>query len=297
MTEDPENLVETHHFGDSRYLAVRSGSEMPREWLSDSPICPQLGQRKIAHVGVLKAVYPFRVVRLFQSGTFMFASLSGRGEVMVDGRWVSVGAGEACLLPPFVANAIRAIEGELVWEFAWVRYREDPERLPVISSKSPVKGEFGAAPLFHAVTGLYEECQRSLPMPAQCHLWIELIQGYVDRFAAPSHGDARLWRLWQRVERDLGNEWTLREMARLAAMSEEQLRRLCLRELGRSPGKHITFLRIQRACHLLATSKDKIEVIARSVGYASPHTFSSTFKKWTGLRPSAYRRSSSMSWI
>ncbi|MEM7144671.1 MAG: AraC family transcriptional regulator [Verrucomicrobiota bacterium] len=294
MTDSEHDLVETHQFADSRYLAVRSGYEAPREWLSSSPVCLQLGQRNIDHVGVLRAVYPFRVVRLFQSGTFMFACLSGRGEVMIDGRWVAVSADEACLLPPFVANAIRAIEGEPVWEFSWVRYREDPERLPVVSSKSPVKGGYRAAPLFHAVAGLHAECQQSLPLPAQCHLWIELIQGYVDRFAAPSHGDARLWRLWQRVEADLGDDWTLGEMARIAAMSEEQLRRLCLRELGRSPGKHVTFLRIQRACHLLATSGDKIEVIAREVGYTSPYTFSSTFKKWTGLRPSAYRRSSSL---
>jgi AraC-like DNA-binding protein len=72
-------------------------------------------------------------------------------------------------------------------------------------------------------------------------------------------------------------------------MSPEHLRRLCKKELGRSPIQHLTFLRMKHARYLLGTTDDKVEVIAHAVGYESPFTFSNTFKKWVGWRPSELR--------
>ncbi|MCC6231431.1 MAG: helix-turn-helix transcriptional regulator, partial [Verrucomicrobiales bacterium] len=82
--------------------------------------------------------------------------------------------------------------------------------------------------------------------------------------------------------------WTLDDVARLAHMSGEHLRRICQRELGRSPMQHITFLRMRRAAELLASTQLKVEVVATEVGYQNPFVFSNTFKKWTGWRPSEY---------
>jgi len=53
--------------------------------------------------------------------------------------------------------------------------------------------------------------------------------------------------------------------------------------------QHLTFLRMKQARHLLSTTDEKVEVIARAVGYESPFTFSNTFKKWVGWRPSELR--------
>ncbi len=291
MAVKPKALAETHQLGGSGYIAVKSSGDDPRDWLSAAPLCPAMGPKNIAHAGVMSAKHPFKVVRLFQSGTFMFACLSGSGEVMVDGRWVELGANEACLLPPFTANAIQAIRGQTEWRFYWVRYLESPETNPLVSSKSPVKGNFDATAFSHAVEGLHAESSKREPSVSHCHLWIELIHGYVTAFAQPAQGDPRLWRLWQKVEANPGRDWSIPEMAEIAAMSEEHLRRLCMRELGRSPGKHVTSLRIQRACHLLSTTDEKISSIARRVGYESPFTFATTFRKWTGVQPSAHRNS------
>lgn len=289
MLEKPKSLAETHQLGASEYVAVKSSGKDTRGWLAAVPVCQALERKHIAHAGVMNAMHPFRVVRLFQSGTFMFACLSGCGEVMVDGSWVKVMANEACLLPPFTANAIQAIRGAPDWKFCWVRYLESPDISPLVTAKSPVKGAFDAAAFLHAVEGLCAEVSKLVPSAAQNHLWIELIHGYVTAFAQPAHGDLRLWRLWQEVEAEPGRAWSVTEMAKIASMSEEHLRRLCAKELGRSPGRHVTSLRIQRACHLLSTTDDKISTIANEVGYASPSTFCTTFRQWTGLHPSAHR--------
>ena len=288
-------MEETHLLGNSEFLAVKASREERRDWLEDAPVSALLRQRNIAHVGVLHAVYPFKVVRSYQSGTFMFACSQGIGEVFIDGRWVTVGAAEACLLPPFVENAIRAVESKASqpWTYAWVRYLESADHLPMMSAKSPVKGRFASDVLVNAVEGFHAEARRENSSPAQKKLWIELIHNYVLSFAQPSHGDERLWRLWQAIESDLSGRWTIPQMAKIATMSKEHLRRVAMREIGRSPLQHVIFLRMQRASYLLATTDEKIESIAHEVGYANPFTFSTTFKKWIGRRPSQHRSASS----
>ncbi len=289
-------MEEVHELGLSSMITVKASSGDEREWLRDAPVCQELERMNIAHVGVMHAVHPFKVVRGHQSGTFMFACSEGRGEVLIDGRWTSIEAGEACLLPPFVGNSIRAVDPRRTrsepsprWTYAWVRYLESPSQLPIISSKSPVKGSFEAEVLIHAVQGLHAESRRGQPSPSQLQLWMDLIHQYVVSFAQPSHGDERLWRLWQTIESDLAHPWTITEMAEVATMSRENLRRIAIREIGRSPLQHVIFLRMQKASHLLATTNDKVEAIAREVGYKNPFTFSTSFKKWIGRRPSEHR--------
>jgi AraC-like DNA-binding protein len=282
-------LTETHQLGGSAHLAVKSSGDDGRGWLAADPECLQLERKHIAHAGVMDAIHPFRVVCLFQSGTFMFACLSGRGEVMVDGRWVKVGANEACLLPPFTANAIRAIRGEPVWKFCWVRYLESRETNPVVSAHSPVFGAYAGEPLRNCIERLRAEAQ-SEATPATMGLWGEMTHGYVMRFAQPHRRDRRLWKLWKAVDGDPARKWTLYELADAASVSREHLRRICAKELGRSPMQQVTFIRMQKAARMLATTDEKIETICRAVGYSSPHTFSNTFLKWIGRRPSKHQR-------
>ncbi|MGK0240471.1 MAG: AraC-like DNA-binding protein [Candidatus Pelagisphaera sp.] len=273
--------------GSSRYKVVRSDDSDSREWLSDSPICSLLTQHHIAHVGVLQARYPFEIKREFQSGSFIMACLKGEGKVMVDGAWKLLRAGDACLLPPFVLNTFKCIEGQ-PWDFCWVRYLESPESKPIVTQHSPVLGRYDNAPILAAIQGLYaESCGAKNPGTLDC--WIDLIHHYVLCFAQPQDFDDRLWRIWQKVEPRLSRKWTLTELADIAHVSEEHLRRLCRQRYGRSPIQHLTFLRMQKAKHLLSTTDDKIESIARSVSYDSQQTFSTLFKRWVGWSPSKFR--------
>ena len=54
--------------------------------------------------------------------------------------------------------------------------------------------------------------------------------------------EPRLAKLWADVQKDLRREWTLTELAHHSHFSPEYLRRLCMRELGRSPIQHLTCL-------------------------------------------------------
>lgn len=271
----------------TRYQVVRADISDLRGWMQDGPVCPLLAHHHISHCGIMKAVPPFEIARANQSGTFMLACLEGEGVILADGEWKRIRAGQACLLPPFVSNALKCLPDK-PWSFAWVRYREERETRPILSSISPVTGAFDPAPLQAAIAGLHAESSTDKGASA-LHHWSELVHHYVVRFAQPHRSDDRLWRVWQRVETDLARAWTLDELAAIACISGEHLRRLCRKELGRSPMQQLTHMRLQRARHLLSVTDDKVEVIAHAVGFESVFSFSNTFNKWMGWRPSEFR--------
>lgn len=271
----------------TNFVAVLGNFTEVRSWLHDSPECAMLAEYNINHAGIMDARRPYEIVRMDQSGTFMMACLEGEGVVMVDGNWKTLRAGQACLLPPFVANSLKCV-GEKRWRFAWVRYEESRDTKPIVSSISPVIGAFDGHGIAAAINGLRAEvtCQKN---PATLHQWCALVNHYVLRFAEPAHLDERLWRLWGKVENDPSRAWTLDDFSEIACMSGEHLRRLCLKEIGRSPMRHLTFIRLQLAMRLLTSTDDKLETIARAVGFSGIHSFSNTFKTRFGKSPSEFR--------
>ena len=272
----PDNLHETHRVGaDTRECRVRATE------------CPALALHHIAHVGFADAAVPYEMVRMDLSGTYLLSCSAGKGRILLDGRWQLCREGWACLAPPHALLAFQAVPNSR-WEFTWVRYQQPPGQKPVMSSSSPAVAKFDPRPLRAAVQGLFFEMQ-SQTAPAAVTHWVELINTYVIRFARPWQTDDRLGHLWEYVALRLGEPWSLDRLAQHAHLSAEHLRRLCRRELGRSPMHQVIYLRMQYAAKLLATTNDKVETVATAVGYENPFVFSTTFKKWVGWRPSDYR--------
>ena len=218
----------------------------------------------------------------------MLACLEGEGVILADGQWKRIRAGQACLLPPFVMNALKCLPGKPL------ELRLGPLPGSPRDAADPVLDLPGDRHFRHRPAQGRDRrpsCRKHLAKTARpaLHHWSELVHHYVLRFAQPHTADDRLWRVWQRVETDLARAWSLEELAAIACLSGEHLRRLCRKELGRSPMQHLTHLRLQRARHLLSVTDDKVEVIARAVGFESAFTFSNTFNKWIGWRPSEQR--------
>ena len=272
----PALLTETHILGEDTQL-----------WKVTARECPALLNHHIAHVAVADASADFSIVRLDLAGTYLMACFGGRGRLLLDGRWQAVRTGTAAIAPPHALLAFHA-EPRQRWQLAWVRYQQPADQKPVMSSSSPALAKFDPEPLRHAILGLWHETQHHTA-PTTARHWAEIIHAYVLRFASPWQKDDRLGHLWEHVAARLGEPWSLDLLARRCHLSTEHLRRLCRRELGRSPMHHVIFLRMQHAAKLLATTDDKVETIANEVGYANPFVFSTTFKKWVGWRPSEYR--------
>lgn len=284
-----KNIREIHKLGGkTRTQVVRADESDKRKWLLGKPVCTSLKKYRIAHCGIMHAAHPLEIVRVNLSGTFFLACFKGEGLVLIDGSWRTVSAGQACVQPPFIPNALRTVKDK-VWKFCWVRYQEAPVTKPIVMLHAPALGSFDAAPLRCAIEGLHAETSSSIPVHTTI-TWTELIHSYVHAFAHAFQDDERLIRVCRAIESQLDNDWNLEDLAKTACMSKEHLRRLCTTSLGRSPMQHVAFLRMQHAAKLLRTTNSKIASIAQQVGYANQFAFSETFHRWIGCRPSTYRK-------
>jgi AraC-like DNA-binding protein len=289
MTDSQQELADvTIHSPRTRMHGVRAMNVELRPWIADFPVCQTLNQYQIVHIGIQEAMAPTKIVRTKQTTTYFLACFGGRGRVLIDGRWRICREGYACLLPAHTLNAFEAISG-VRWEFCWVCYQRPVEQRPIGGATTPVMARFEALPLRSAILGLMYECGGP-GQPTLMQEWADLVHAYVLRFAQPSDQPDQLRLLWERVALHLADDWTLARLAREAGYSNEHLRRLCRRQLGRSPMHQVTYLRMRHASELLATSEKTIEAIAFEVGYRNPFVFSNAFTKWIGWRPSEYRR-------
>ncbi|MEY2599640.1 MAG: hypothetical protein RLZZ244_909 [Verrucomicrobiota bacterium] len=262
-----------------------------RETILRAGDCPLLHPHRIAHVGWIETGAPFERVRLQPDGSYVLLCLGGEGRILLDGRWQRIRPGQVSLAPPRILNAFEAIPLQS-WHFCWVRYAEPPGVPPVVSAASPVKTKADPTRLSAAIRGLISE-SAGRAEPRLLHLWIELIHAEVQRLAVPWQRDTRLGEVWAQVEVQPEYPWSAAELARLAHCSCEHLRRLCLRELGRSPMQHVTSIRIQKAANALMQTDSKLSEIAEAIGYSDAFVLSKIFKKWFGLSPAEYRSRSS----
>jgi AraC-like DNA-binding protein len=276
MADAAAELRETHHVGANT-----------REWMVGMSACPALATYHIRLAGISEAKHGFEFVRVKPGISQILACLGGIGEVLVGDAWAPCREGEAYITPAGMLHAYHAVPGS-DWRVCWVTFEEGVDHPPVIVTATPVLARCDPRPLHDAINGLYRE---SVGPSELAHLnhWVELIQLQVSRLVKPFHTDERLWRLWEAIDADLDHHWTLSELSERAQLSGEHLRRLCQKHLGRSPLEHVTFLRMRRAATLLASTPRKVEAIAASVGYENAFAFSTAFKRWMKLSPSAYR--------
>lgn len=95
------------------------------------------------------------------------------------------------------------------------------------------------------------------------------------RYRAPAH------------EREPGTP----ELARMCGMSTSTFVRRMRACYGLSPKQFLIHRRIERAKELLLESPYTVEAIAAELGYKEPGHFTSQFKEWVGVSPSAFRTS------
>lgn len=267
---------ETHKIGpDTRELVV-SGHEI-------SPF----SARRIAFVGSSDAGFGFEFATKGWSCGQILACYGGMGQVRVNGNWVNCSEGQAYITPALVPHAYRAVSGSR-WQVVWVTFEGPHEQTPLAGVSSATLIRVDPRPLYHLVTCLYYEQLTGLDLAV-----LEPLADAIEQLTyrcTPANGDAgRLWPVWQAVDGDLARPWTVHDMGAIIGVSDEHLRRLCLKQLGKAPMSQLTVMRMRRAASLLRSSPLKIEAIAVAVGYADRFGFSNAFRRVYGLSPAAFR--------
>lgn len=270
-----DNISETHIVGENTHQQIIRAED-----------CAALRKAHIAHVGVADATAPFNVVRTNLSGAYLLGCFGGEGRMLLEGRWHRYRPGMTSLAPAHTMHTFHAIP-DARWQFCWVRYTPDAQRSQS-GGLAPLISEFDPRALAQAIRGLWAEMHAGAN-PGSTALWVGQIEHYVARFSDPFRSEDRLRAIWEKVQTDIAHPWSLAQFSAIANLSEEHLRRLCQKAFGRSPMQQLTHLRMQHAAHLLATTDNKIEEISLQVGYLSQFSFSNTFKRLTGYRPSQFK--------
>lgn len=275
MVETLMDLCETHIIG-----------EHSREWVCQGPSFAILKEHGFLHVGRSDVSAPYRMVRHGPEVLHVLACTGGEGQVLIDGKWQRAGRGTIYISPPKTPVAFQAIPGRR-WQFAWIYFDRDSSETRRLSGQPSFVIPADANLLDTAITGFYQE---SLGFADKAILICQarLIFLTATRLLRPPGTVLRLAALWQEVANDLTRPWSVPLLCERAGVGEEQLRRLCHAETGRSPMRHVTMLRLDRAKMLLQTTSLQIGAISELVGYADPFAFSTAFKRHFGESPSSY---------
>ncbi|MBI3830577.1 MAG: helix-turn-helix transcriptional regulator [Planctomycetes bacterium] len=265
-----------------------------RERIVSPKACPALAALGIQLTGLSDTHLGFKFVRVKPQMSQVLACLEGSGRVLLDGTWKHCGPGKAYVTPLGALHAYEA-PSRGPWRICWVIF-EPPTSggsgdlaAPLVAGGKPLLLETDPKPLAAAIEGLYRE-HIGPGEPGVLHAWAQLVSRLARRIAGPLEIDPRLWKVWEAVGADLASPWTMDALSDVSGTSTEHLRRLCQRQLGRSPMRHVAFLRMERAAALLATGAYTIEEVAFQVGYENPFAFSTAFKRFMKAPPSQYRR-------
>ncbi len=277
---DPDQVAETHFIGPDTTRKIVEYFDFPF-------MLEKHGIVSAGHTHARKGNCFVRNDPLFSQ---ILVCASGEGVILLNGRWHPCSPGTAYITPARARHAYFAAPGKH-WEFSWIIYKDTgPENFAEGFSKGqPYEKQVEPELLSFPLQGLYEEAthwQDEIVMQS----WIHLANTYVRRALVGDEIDPRLRRLWVQVEDELAHSWDCETMARIANVSEEHLRRLCLQAYSRSPMQRLKWMRIKYASELLLYSNLSIEKIAEEVGYNDAASLTRAFKKSRGLSPAKYRR-------
>lgn len=108
--------------------------------------------------------------------------------------------------------------------------------------------------------------------------------------ALPEVTDPRLRKLIDYLNVNMQESIQFSDLAREFSYSHRTLSRLFQQVLGMSFVQFFTILRMMKALQLLLEDNMSINEVAMQVGYESVPTFSNTFNKIIGIRPSEYMK-------
>ncbi len=176
------------------------------------------------------------------------------------------------------------------WSEDRVRMYVEGDR-QVIESGRPIINEIAPAPEEAGSDNMILYSKFPVRNRAGAIIGVAGIHRLIDEKSASSTALGTLYRAVQRVHQDFAEEISVRELARLAGLSQSQFERRFRKVLGVSPKEYLIRVRVRNACRLLEQSDWTIARVANECGFYDHSHFSHAFRRAMGATPSAYRES------
>lgn len=220
--------------------------------------------------------------------------LKGSGKIGVDARFYAVAPGDVILIRPFQTHSYRDVdEDSIQWVFVTFEcaHHDWDQKL---QSKTVFKLNEKLQIDFYELVKNYLRDAQSNEVFLRLSLLLEKFSEQIIRVPVePSTINRDQTRLLSKIHdlvyRTESPLYFLSDIAREIAISESHLRFLFRSATGHSLGKHLTEIRIRKACFLLTSSELSIQKIADQTGFGSIYSFSRAFKQTMKQSPRQYR--------
>jgi|GEM_PF-6532963 len=237
----------------------------------------------------------------------LYLGYKGSKQMQAQGRTWTLTAGECFMTPPGVDHATGPMPVSRCAHY-WLRldisrpeaFLGSVEHEPLrqaLQALGIVHGRFSQA-LFAGVRGIYDTCaspgqqtglMRVVDLRCQMVLvllrLLELAQGR----AADLESDPRMQVLLDYIDRHLGEDLSVQDLAAMAGCSISAVQALFKRHQGLSPGEYITRCRMRAAEQILLTASMPLRAIAERLGFADERHFSTAFRRYHGEPPGRFR--------
>ena len=183
-------------------------------------------------------------------------------------------------------------------ETVWFHLHQVPRWEFLLTLEDNVQTLFAPAELKHAMVHFFEAMRRETAYAAELTVhYADILVLLLDRELQALHRPVErqrqqeLLKLWHEVRENPMYPWSGRELASRMGVAPAYLPGLCRRLFGVTPMQKVAAIRMELAQHLLIATNLSLAQIAEQVGYQTEYAFSDAFKRITGQRPGAIRRS------
>lgn len=277
-------------------LIVSPDSERRQLTLSHPDAAP-LRDRDIVLASICELKTECDVFRSDPAVHILIFSLEGSGVLVTDDtpkKGVEIEPGSLVVLPAHHKHHYSLTNNR--WKALWFYLANSETWLQLRHVKPHIRISLTQKELYAAMEGFWSESLRNESRARlAARYYAELLALNLERELeldeSPSNNQMRqkLYQLWDTVSGNLSGKWSVEALADEIGISPQHLYRISMRFCGRKPMEMVTRIRMQQAQELLISTSHQVKAIAAHLGYADSFSFSTAFKRYSGLSPREFR--------
>ena len=216
--------------------------------------------------------------------------LEGQVQIETEGEQLTARAGQAVLMDCFKPHRYRSDTG---WHALWVHFDGAAAKgyfSLVTRQNGRVFFTHRLQDVHEALAGIFGMFHQGQPL-SETAMALYLTQA-LTAMAEPALDGGRaglIDRAVACINRRVGDEPTVTELARMVGLSEYHFIRVFRQLMGVTPRQYIILSRMNHARYLLKTTALPVGEIGAMVGYASESMFTAAFRRTQGMTPTQYR--------
>ena len=219
--------------------------------------------------------------------------LEGRVNIETEGERLTARAGQAVLID---CNKPHRYHSDTGWHALWVHFDGAPAKgyfSLILRQNGRVFATHRLQEAHEALQGIFDMFHQGQPL-SETRMALYLTQSLtaLAESAEPAiaSGEAGpIHRAVELINRRVGEEPSVTELARMVGLSEYHFIRVFRQLMGVTPGQYIIISRMNHAKYLLKTTALSVGEIAAMAGYSSESMFTAAFRRTQGMTPTQYR--------